>query len=224
MSQELPHGWSEYERSIKVSSKDLSQHFHDFNDWLNLFTKHGSQSTIAFNPVRKVRAPKEYPELGFYTGLEGYYVSLYSAKEVAVSEKEIGAQLARTIDHLSVPLRKEVCLALDGTSYSLAAVRWLETQLGVVLARLKVLGYKEPAENLRENQAFQTETYRQLEVLSLDQRHVTTLPTNGETLIEFPLPNQAESSSLKPKSTEEQIMTELGKYGLPLFRTVARLS
>lgn len=224
MSQELPQGWSEYERSIKVSSKDLSQHFHDFNDWLNLFTKQSSQSTIAFNLVRKVRAPELYPELGFYTGLEGYYVSLYEAKDIAASEREIGQQLAQKIEHLKFPLRIEVRSALEGTQYSLAAVRWLETQLGVVLARLRVLGYTEPAENLRENRTFQAETYRQLEVLSLEQRHVATLANVEETLVEFPLPAQAESESSNPKSTEEQIMTELGKYGLPLFRTMARLS
>ncbi len=225
MSKELPRGWMVHSRVVNVPTNELAVYSPKFGEELGKFTRSTSESGIAFNTVRKVRGPEVYPNKGFYTGFEGFFVAHCDEQRAAEVEREYGRKIEAKIRKLSHPLRKEVVAALEGTSYSLAAVSWLDAELGALIARLRCIGYQGEYDQKRilANKNFQSETYRKIQALHGDQRQISTKALEGETLIQYPLPQKAGETLSIPQSDEEVIMDSIGKFGLPLFRAMAHL-
>jgi hypothetical protein len=225
MSKELPKGWIVHSRIVNVSTDDLVSYSPKFGRELDRFTQSTSESGIAFNTVRKVRGPEAFPNKGYYTGFEGFFVAHCDEQKVIEVEREYGRKIEAKIRKLTHPLRKEVIAALEGTSYSLAAVSWLDAELGALIARLRCIGYQGEynQQKILANKNFQSDTYRRIQALHGDQKQICTKGLEGETLIQYPLPVKAGETLSIPRSDEEVIMDSIGKFGLPLFRAMAHL-
>lgn len=189
-------------------------------------TKRAEDRAFAFRLVCDALAPQFMPD-GVTTGLEGYYVGYYSPEQILEKELELGRQLVEKVKRLKPNLRTEVRRALEGTSYSRAAVQWLDSEFGMTLGRLRALrstsGYNERGR--RENEAFKSETYSRLSKLPEQLRRVQTVFTDGVAPlhVQYPLPDSATPKVLVPEgvSMEEMYIRSLGVFGLPVMQAYA---
>lgn len=223
MSVELPTGW---ELSSKVLPVPLEQYLIDFPKLeadLAKLSNIAAEPVIATNIVRKARAASVYPDKPYFTGFEGHFFAHLTLEQALEVERWYGQKLETTIARLKPPLRQEVIAALEGTSYSLAAIAWLDAELGAILARFRAVGIGVVCQSEKHiqdrNRHFREGTYDLIKGLPEVRRQVVQRPRDSGTLVEVPVPLELRRST--PGTTAERYMSEIGKFCLPIFRTLA---